>query len=192
LLDKWPSSGYSITSCYRYDRPTLGICFDIGKINSGRYGVNCWEIFWRAVDPGLIAGSSLFEGAVLESENVYCLAIQNTEARCLEQLAKVLEKNADFRQVCASPPFYQGENVFREPLVAAGQVNEAGTITGMSNNARPAFYHVRNERKSAVLPVAVQREAWPVTGANRDMAVRVSPSVRAQSPLKKWWHVWKL
>jgi hypothetical protein len=192
MLDNWPKSGYNIASNFRYDRPTLGVCFDIGKTGSGRYGLKCWEILWKAIDLRLIAGSSLFEGFVLESENVYCLAIQNGDAWRLEEVMRALETNADFRQVCANPHFYQGENVFHEQLLDAGHVNDAGTIIGLSINARPAFIHVRNERKITAPPEAKPAEIRPVSCPVRELSPRAVPSAIARSSLKKWWHVWKL
>ena len=41
--------------------PTIGVRFDINKIDSGSYGVECWKIFWRNISPSQISGALLFD-----------------------------------------------------------------------------------------------------------------------------------
>jgi hypothetical protein len=40
----------------------VGVRFDINRIDSGSYGIECWKIFWQAVDPAALNGSVLYEG----------------------------------------------------------------------------------------------------------------------------------
>ena len=193
MLDNWPQSCHVYDrhlSCYNRDRPAIGICFDVGRMSSGKYGMKCWEIFWRSVEPQLIAGSSLLEGSILESDGVYCLGFQNDEAWRLESVVTSLEKSEVFLDVCASPGLLIGESVTHEPLVHAGEVNEAGRIIGISYNARLALNQVKRERMDASPPDSRHAEAMPGPCA-------ADPAARAQSPdgaygrLKKLWRAWK-
>ncbi len=74
--------------------PGLGIRFDIGKIESAGYGLECWKVIWRAVEPEKVGITHWFEGdsaATLEGrENVYCIAVQSWErpTRCEASTAR--------------------------------------------------------------------------------------------------------
>jgi len=194
LLDKWPTRSYfydRLMSSYGYDWPALGICFDIGKINGGKYAMKCWEILWGAVAPPLIAGSLLFEGKTLERDDVYCLGFQNRDARRIELLVSTLEKNAEFLKFCADPGFFSGETVMRQPLVSAGEINAAGSITGISENARLALNKVTREKTAALRTVDVPVKNGPGPVSPTDAAWRGSPSMLQQLRFKKLLDEWK-
>jgi hypothetical protein len=173
-----PSSGIS------YNQPTIGICFDTGKIDPGKSGLKCWEILWWAVEPQRIAGSLLFEGRILESENVYFLAIQNNEAWRLEHVLETLEKDAGFLKVGASPRFYQGEHVFRQRIVGAGQVDLAGNIIGISYNARLALNKIKREKMTAVRADGIPCGIPPGTSKGVNTGTTTSPPITAPTQQK--------
>jgi hypothetical protein len=133
--------------------PTLGIRFDVNRIYSGSYGVECWRIFWEAVDPKDIAGSTLYEGDTSASvegrENVFCIALQHSSPAPLGYAKAALKHHAEFATVCAPPRFVENAECSREPLILAGCVSPAGDLTGNAWNARPALGEVRRRREQA-------------------------------------------
>jgi hypothetical protein len=182
----------------RFDRPAVGVCFDIGKIGPGKYGQMCWEIFWRAIPPREIVGSQLFEGSLIERENVYCLAFHNPDDWRMAHIVNVLELDADFLKVSATPRFCEGEVVLRQPLVAAGQINETGSLVGISYNARLALGQVRREKSDASSPVAVPNDTAAISQGTTQLhskvigpAMKVPPAVTASLQSNKWWRVWR-
>ncbi len=194
MLTNWPrachDSDPSVAGC-RFDRPALGVCFDISRIDSGKFGQTCWEILWRAVPPRYIAGSQLFEGYILKRENVYCLAFLNADARLIERMVSVLERNAGFLKVCATPRFCEGEVVLREPLIAAGHINEEGNPIGIGINARLALNQIRREKFSTASPVMVSSPATQENGNAPGAPVKAPAEATASAQADKWWHVWK-
>lgn len=113
---------------------TLGIRFDIGKIDAATYGYEAWKIFWRVVDIENLPGCLLFEGDTMAtlngSENVFCIAVQSMYYPALQQIRAALEKDAAFNSVLASPPFVEDAEVVREPLVDSGRVDAFGRLVG--------------------------------------------------------------
>jgi len=133
------------------DRPTLGIRFDIGKVNAGFYGQACWKIIWAAVDPEMLERSDLFEGdtdATLQGrENVFCIAIQNAEPALLAAAREALAVSKELILVAATPMFVEGNAVVREPLPRAGKIDGNGILTGDALAARSALGAIRKERQ---------------------------------------------
>jgi hypothetical protein len=127
--------------------PVLGVRFDIGRICSGSYGMDCWEIFWQVVDPTKLAGATLYEGDTAASvdgrENVFCIAIQTADTGALGLVRAVLSNHRGFNDVCAPPRFIEGQRCTIEPLVAVGYVGSQGQIVGDAWNARPALKAAR-------------------------------------------------
>ena len=131
--------------------PTLGVRFDIGKIDSVAYGFECWRVFWRAIDPEEMAGVHLYEGdtaaTLAGEERVYCIGIQSASQLVLATIRATLEGNEGFGRVAGSPPFVEGGQAAGEPLVRAGKIDYAGNLVGESPRARPALGEVRRERR---------------------------------------------
>jgi len=129
--------------------PAVGIRFDIGKITSGAYGIECWRTLWRAVEIQTLGGCLLFEGdtaATLRgTEKVYCIAIQSPDLKTLQRVVSVLKASGEFQRVAASPPFTMAAAVTREPLSEAGRIDAAGDLVG-GVNSRTALVHVHKER----------------------------------------------
>lgn len=134
--------------------PALGIRFDIGKIESGMYGTECWKILWRAVEPPKLGGASLFEGdteATLKGEEgVFLIAIHSTRTSLFDEVRAALEQSPEFDEVAASPRFVEDDGVVSEPLVGAGQIDSEGNLVGKAYNARAALGEVlRDQRHTA-------------------------------------------
>ena len=129
--------------------PTLGIRFDIDKVNSGDYGGACWRVFWQVADSAALPGAALFEGdtrATLEGrENVYCLAVQMSDAAALTALRSAFEAARGYTDVAASPRFLEGSSLSGEPLPAAGLVGPGGSVSG-GFNASYTLEAVRRQR----------------------------------------------
>ncbi|MHA2273465.1 MAG: hypothetical protein ACXACI_16540 [Candidatus Hodarchaeales archaeon] len=156
--------------------PTLGARFDIGKIDSAAYGLECWRIFWRAIDPEEMAGAQLYEGdtaaTLAGKEKVYCIGIQSAKPSVLAVVRSALEGNEGFVRVAGSPALVEGGLGASEPLVMAGKVDHAGNLVGESPRARPALGEVRRERsgetvgEAPVEPIPTRtRPASPRTGS---------------------------
>jgi hypothetical protein len=122
--------------------PAVGMRFDIGKIDSGDYGTECWKVFWHAIDIHKLGASILFEGdtsaTLYGMENVYCIAIQSFDTTILDYVRGTLAQDAGFRSVAASPGFVDGNDAIREPLPEAGEVDPTGRLVG-GFNARAAL-----------------------------------------------------
>jgi len=138
--------------------PTLGIRFDIDKLESDTYdsytyGFAAWLVFWRAVEISSLAGNTLlFEGdipAIISGKEyfVYCIVVQS-ETVDLEAIQSALEQSEEFRSVQASQPFVEAADVVEEPLLEAGRIDSEGNLVGRGvYNTRPALGTVRKERQ---------------------------------------------
>lgn len=138
------------------DLPTLGIRFDVNRIDSGSYGVACWTIFWEVIDPTAIAGAALYEGDTAASmsgqENVFCIAVQTTSIGMLGAIRAALANSPRFNNVCSPPRFVEGRMCTREPLVRVGNVTSSGGIFGDAWNARPALESVQRRHGGRSAP----------------------------------------
>lgn len=129
------------------DVPTIGIRFDVDKVDSGSYGIACWKIFWTAIGPAQLPGAMLFEGdttATMEDrENVFCIAIQCLDDSIIEQVKLALIESDAFRAVCARPRFVEGDQCAAEPLPLVDQIDCAGTLTAEASNPAYALQSLR-------------------------------------------------
>lgn len=105
--------------------PTLGARFDLKKIGTEQ---NCWQVFWRAIRPREIAGASLYEGSIHRDD--YCIAIQSTDPDLVHHVRKNLEGSFEFREVCCTDPFVEGENCVAMPLPRTGRIDFEGNLIG--------------------------------------------------------------
>jgi hypothetical protein len=133
--------------------PAIGARFDIDKVNAGAYGIECWKVFWRALNPEDIAGSLLFEGdtaATLNGqENVYCIVVQHLDAAVAKQVRSALSQSEDFKKVCDLQMFVEDSRCRSEPLPDAGRIDATGNLIGDAWNSRPALGAIKKERESA-------------------------------------------
>jgi hypothetical protein len=130
--------------------PTLGVRFDIDKIDSAAYGLECWRVFWSAIDPEDMIGVHLYEGDTVDTnagkENVFCIGIQSKDQSILDAIRMSLESNIGFDRVASTPAFVEGSHAEAEHMVEAGEVDHGGNLIGESPRARPALGKVRRER----------------------------------------------
>lgn len=135
----------------------LGIRFDIGAVGSTLYGLECWKILWRAVDPAGMAGARLYEGDTMATlraeENVFEIAVAMEDRGALERVRAALERDQAFGGVAASPPFVA--TLLGESLAGAGMVGADGTVGGP--HPRAALEAILAERRVAE-PAAVATE----------------------------------
>jgi hypothetical protein len=145
--------------------PVLGVRFDIAKVGSGYYVSECWKIFWEAVPAAKIKNSQLSEGdtrATLNGEeNVYCIALQNSEASTLASVKDSLLASKRFLKVAAMPSFVGEGQLADEPLVRAGFVECNGTISGESPVAQPALDEVRSGKAGTIFEHEVDARKLP-------------------------------
>ena len=131
--------------------PALGIRFNINNVGSGFYGIECWKVFWRAVDIQKLSGALLFDGdtdATLDRrEYVYCITVQCNHQRVLDNIKVSLEKSTEFHKIAASPEFVQNNHVVGEPLVFSGEVDSNGNITGVTSLPHMALDAVKKEQQ---------------------------------------------
>lgn len=131
--------------------PALGIRFDIGKIESGAYGYECWKVFWRAVSIEKLSGALLFEGDTAATLNgreyVYCIAVQSINTTIFDEIQVALEQSTEFKRIAASPRFVKNNHVVGEPLPDAGRVDSAGNLVGKAYHSRSALGTVLKERR---------------------------------------------
>lgn len=131
---------------------SIGVRFDVDRIDSGSYGVACWKIFWQAVSPEKLGGTMLFEGDTAASmdgvENVFCIVVQGNDPDLVRLVKTALSDSEAYRQVCARPNFLEGNDCLREPLPAAGRIDYAGNLIGDAWNSRGALNAIRNTSAS--------------------------------------------
>lgn len=122
-----------------YGPPTLGVRFDIDKLNAkfdcGSYGVAGWKVIWQALDVTKFRSTVfLFDGdtddTLSRRERVWCAAFQASDAGLLTHIRDALESSAEFLTVAASPRFMDGVAVVREPLPGSGCVGANGEWVG--------------------------------------------------------------
>lgn len=139
---------------------SVGVRFDIDKIDSGAYGSTCWKVFWSEVEPAELAGAFLFEGdtpgTLSGRENVFCIAVQGSNRNLARTLRTALEGSEAFRHIAANPPFIEGSQA-TECLCGAGQVSRDGSIVGRDAfNSRAALGSARLKRRGVFqLPASV-------------------------------------
>src|SRR5437762_1099521 len=96
---------------------TIGVRFDVDKIESGSYGVACWKIFWQAIGAEELSSTALFEGdtaaSMNGSENVFCIAVQGLDSDLPRRIKIALSDSEGYRQVCARPSFVEGSQCLR-------------------------------------------------------------------------------
>src|SRR5204863_8735049 len=92
--------------------PVLGVRFDIDKLlkySGGNYAETAWTIIWQSLDPSLLKGASLWHGdsgaTLNHRENVFCIAIQSSDAGSLKQAQSLLAGSSELGGVAAVPPF---------------------------------------------------------------------------------------
>lgn len=118
-----------------YNMPALGIRFNITKVESRAYGIECWKVFWRAVDVKKISSTLLFGGdtnvTLNGKEYVYCIAIRSFDTVILGEIRTALEQSTEFQKIAASPGFIENVLVAREHLIDAGRLIRKETLLGM-------------------------------------------------------------
>lgn len=129
----------------------LGARFDVDRVESGSYGVECWKAFFEAVDAGSLAPAILYEGDSSAScdglENVFVIAIEHPATSALDVVKRSLSQSPRFLQLCAAPMFVEGEAATAEPLVLAGRLGPDGALIGDAWNARPGLEAARLQRR---------------------------------------------
>ena len=94
---------------------SLGIRFDVSKIESCVYGIECWKVFWQVIDIQNLGGVFLFEGdadaTLNHREKVYCIAVQSFNATVLGEIRAALELSTELNKIAASPKFVESDSV---------------------------------------------------------------------------------
>lgn len=169
--------------------PTIGIRFDIDKLQSGSYGVAAWKVFWRTIDPKEIRGALFFEGdtaaTLANRERVFCIAVQSMNAETVKRVQSVLRANPEYQKVCAEPMFIEGSRCTGEPLPGAGKVDSAGDLVGDAWNARSALGTVKKERQPATEESASLGQA-PSRPKPASVRTRDLPSLTTFEELRKF------
>ena len=109
--------------------PALGILFDVEKIESGGYGIESWKIFWRAIKGEQFNTElSMFDGDLMENDNIYCIGIQTFDQKVLDRIKKIMEEDTEYKKISANPNFIEGYNVIKEPLPGSGVIKYNGNF----------------------------------------------------------------
>ncbi len=150
--------------------PSLGILFDRSLVGVATYGRQCWKVFWRAVEPAGLSGSSLWEGDADCNENYYCIAVQSADEQKLNHVKETISQSAEFKKLAGYPAFIEGADCTREPLVDAGRIDGTGNWVGKGGNAGVMLDVVRKEREPAAASATVDgdipgRPTSPLTSA---------------------------
>ena len=106
--------------------PSIGVRFDIGKMNAATHAEDAWKAFWQAVDPAAITGSLLFDGDV--AGGVFCIAVQSMDTAALQAVEEAVSASDGCKTISADPMIGKGEEVMKESLSMAGNVDSAGGL----------------------------------------------------------------
>jgi len=151
---------------------TVGVRFDIGRIESAAYGNECWKVFWQEVEPTELKTAVLYEGDTAATlggrENVFCIAVQRRDPGLLARLRDALSQSEAFSRTAASPPFVDGAQAW-ECLANAGRIEADGTLSGRDAfTARSALGTVRLKRRGAFqLPAGAAPRRRPKPASRR-------------------------
>jgi hypothetical protein len=121
----------------------IGIRFDIGKAGEGYYGLTCWSVFWRAIHPADLGPASLFDGdtaaTLRREENVFCIVVQDLQPEAVRAIKGALDRQTEFKRLCANPMFVEGAACGTEVLSEVGAIDSAGNLSGRAGASRSAF-----------------------------------------------------
>lgn len=105
---------------------TLGLRFEIDRLESGNYRIAAWQVVWDALAPVTLAPARLYEGETAGTlatwENVFCIAVSAAPG-ALDELRRALEASPAFHRVAGNPAFLDTVEVVAEPLAEAGCVS---------------------------------------------------------------------
>ena len=104
--------------------PTVGVRFDIGKMDAGSHAVDAWQAFWQAVDPVTIRGSLLFDGDA--DGNVFWIVVQNMDGGLVKHTEAAVSACDDVRKVCAEPLLAKGAEATSQQLEPAWRCARRG------------------------------------------------------------------
>jgi hypothetical protein len=168
-------------------RTLIGVRFDVTKAISNNYGYEFWKVIWGAVDPTMWSEISFYEGDSNDSirglEQVYIIAFRPSwEHSGVAELRASLEGDATFQKVAAQPPFVQGEECSREPLVSAGNIGPAGNFSEDALRPRRTLAEVKGIDADELM-----HPRWKLKPQ-----FRVSPTKEQSMGSKKkpWWKPW--
>jgi hypothetical protein len=133
--------------------PTLGILFDIDKIDqhvdSGNYLRGAWKVVWRAIDISSLndwSGAFLYECDTEGNDRGCCVAIQSMDKLLLQKIRDSLSQSAEYQKVADPPMFLLDESARAQPLMEAGTIDRSGNVTGeKAYCSAPALDAVRKE-----------------------------------------------
>ena len=127
--------------------PSVGIRFDIGKMNAASHAADAWKAFWQAVDPAVITGSLLFDGDV--AGDVFCIAVQSMDTAALAAVEDAVSASDECKGICADPMIAKGEDATKDPLSMAGNVDSTGNLVGEPGVALSALTAARPQKGAA-------------------------------------------
>lgn len=135
--------------------PTLGILFDIDKIDeyidSENYLQGAWKVVWSAMDYHSLtdwSGAFLYECDTEWNERGCCVAIQSMDESLLKKIRDSLSESKKYQQVADSPMFLENDRARGQPLMRAGMIDYGGNVTGEKAEcscSAPALDAVRTE-----------------------------------------------
>jgi hypothetical protein len=169
--------------------PAIGVRFDLNRVASGNPELACWKIFWRAIDPESLVDANLYEGSsaatLAGEENVCCLAIQGANSGIIDRVRTALAASGEFKAVCASPMFVEGQLCVRERLPDAGKVDAYGDIIGRGRACHLALAAVQEERQGGATPEPGAAASGPPRQKPASERTRLLPKLGSFEDLRK-------
>jgi len=185
-LPLWLDARYKRRIFVVYNMPALEIQFDITKVESRAYGIECWKVFWRTVDIKKISSTLLFgsdtDVMTNDEERIYCIAVRSFDTVILGKIRAALEKSTEFQKIAASPAFIESALVERENMIDAGRVDSEGNLVGYAHNSRVALGIVRREKNRLI---KVEQQSTPITVRKKPASSRTKdfPSISSLKEL---------
>ncbi|MCI0699367.1 hypothetical protein L0337_46110 [candidate division KSB1 bacterium] len=108
----------------------LGILFNIDDLVEPDYQTQAWKIFMTTCDPAQLAGSTLYEGEIIETstshEDAFCIALQTQDRHVINYLKSAFMRHEVQGLMPKEQRFIERGVTLRYPLSIRGQIDANG------------------------------------------------------------------
>lgn len=117
---------------------TLGILFNIDRLDSALYGSAAYKILFKYLDPMRLAGCRFLDGdthrTLASLAREYCIAIEAPSAGTIAYIRSTIRECPERSLLLYEARFLEWAAVANEPLVYAGTMDSTGTLVVPENS----------------------------------------------------------
>jgi hypothetical protein len=111
---------------------TIGLLFNIDRLGNAWYGPQAYQILFRCLDPGRLAGCRFSDGdtnwTLSRIAREYCIAVEAPTADVVAYIRATMSQCQEPGLLLDDARFLDWAAVTQEPLVEAGTVSEDATL----------------------------------------------------------------